>query len=189
MNKEPKTKTSITKTLQVRLLENQASRWKSLCSEKGQKTSEALKELIVKELLNSENESIKLKANKTIIDSNQKQRVEVRLKESEYKSIQIISESEGCSIQHYIINCIREKLLNEPQFAHKNWSVLKESNYQLRTIGKNINQIAKRYNEGRPEAHLSQSDFDALLKFIDYHTCRVGELLDASLGRWGITHE
>lgn len=58
-----------------------------------------------------------------------------------------------------------------------------ESSYQLRAIGRNLNQIAKRLNEGG-HAGLTTGQFEKLAEYIYRHTDKVAAVQEASLIRW-----
>ena len=118
-------------------------------------------------------------------DTGPKERIEVRLTPTEYKSIKSLAEAEGCSPQRWIINCVRASLTQEPQFTMETTKALWESSYQLRSIGRNLNQIAKRLNEGK-ESDLIVEEIKKLSGYIYDHTNLVANVQDASLSRWGI---
>lgn len=118
-------------------------------------------------------------------DDGPKERVEVRFTPSEYQGITVRAEAEGCSSQRWIVNCVRASLTREPQFTMETTKALWESSYQLRAIGKNLNQIAKRLNEGG-QASIKTEQMKKLAAYIYRHTDKVAALQDASLSRWGI---
>jgi len=61
--------------------------------------------------------------------------------------------------------------------------MLGESNYQLLAIGRNLNQVAKRLNEGRLEP-VTVEAIDRLRTRIDKHIDIVSSAIRASLERW-----
>lgn len=116
-------------------------------------------------------------------DEGPKQRLEVRFTPSEHHEIVARSEVEGCSPQRWVINCVRASLTNQPQFTMEVTKALWESSGQLRAIGRNLNQIAKKLNEGGTEP-LPSEEIALLSDYIYRHTEIVAELQDASLSRW-----
>ena len=62
---------------------------------------------------------------------------------------------------------------------------LGESNYQLLSIGRNLNQIARRLNEGRFEP-VTVEAIEQLRTHIDKHIDMVSSAIRASLERWNI---
>lgn len=118
-------------------------------------------------------------------DEGPKQRLEVRFTPSEHHEIVARSEAEGCSPQRWVINCVRASLTNQPQFTMDATKALWESSGQLRAIGRNLNQIAKKmYESGNLE--LSSKEIKQLSEYIYSHTEVVSELQDACLSRWKI---
>jgi hypothetical protein len=61
-----------------------------------------------------------------------------------------------------------------------------DSSGQLRAIGRNLNQLAKKLNEGGSQ-EISAREIKQLSDYIYSHTGIVAELQDASLSRWKIT--
>lgn len=120
-----------------------------------------------------------------VSDTTAKSRLEIRLTQSEYEAVRARSEAEGTSVQRYVVNCVRASLTNSPQFTMAAIKALWESSYQLKAIGRNLNQIAKALNMGEDQA-FSESSIKGLSQRIQRHTDQVAELLDASLGRWRI---
>ena len=116
-------------------------------------------------------------------DEGPKQRLEVRFTPSEHHEIVARSEAEGCSPQRWVINCVRASLTNQPQFTMETTKALWDSSGQLRSIGRNLNQIAKKLNEGASET-VRQIEIAQLSKYIYKHTEVVAMLQDASLSRW-----
>lgn len=118
-------------------------------------------------------------------DDGPKERLEVRFTPTEFQGITARSEAEGCSPRRWVINCVRASLTHEPQFTMETTKALWESSYQLRAIGRNLNQIAKRLNEGKP-ANIKTEQIEKLATYIYRHTDKVAAVQDASLSRWGI---
>lgn len=118
-------------------------------------------------------------------DDGPKERLEVRFTPTEFQGIAARADAEGCSPQRWVINCVRASLTHEPQFTMETTKALWESSYQLRAIGRNLNQIAKRLNEGKP-ANVRTEQIEKLAAYIYQHTDKVAAMQDASLSRWGI---
>jgi hypothetical protein len=64
-------------------------------------------------------------------------------------------------------------------------STVGESNYQLLAIGRNLNQIAKRLNQGLPETSLAK-EINQLRQVMNEHVDQVNKAMRASLDRWSI---
>jgi hypothetical protein len=112
-----------------------------------------------------------------------KQRVEVRLTQSEYQAAQARAEAEATGLQRYIVNCVRASLTNEPQVTMEAATALNESSYQLRAIGRNLNQIAKAVNAGSA-FNATEAQLKNMTAYIQRHTDKADAVVDASLGRW-----
>jgi len=121
-------------------------------------------------------------------DDGPKERMEVRFTPTEYQGITTRAEAEGCSPQRWVINCVRASLTHEPQFTMEATKSLWESSYQLRAIGRNLNQITKRLHETGMFG-LTAERIEKLAGYIYEHTDKVAALTDASLSRWGINYE
>jgi len=118
-------------------------------------------------------------------DAGPKTRLEIRFTPTELQGVAAQAEAEGCSSQRWVINCVRASLTHKPQFGMTSAKALWESSYQLRAIGKNLNQIAKRLNEGTT-ASITTKQVETLSAHIYRHTNAVASELEASLSRWGI---
>jgi len=121
-------------------------------------------------------------------DEGPKQRLEVRFTPSEHRQIGAHSEAEGCSPQRWVINCVRASLTGQPQFTMDVMKALWDSSGQLRAMGRNLNQIARKLNEGCVQSP-SVNEIKALTDYIYKHTSLVAELQDASLSRWTIENQ
>jgi len=121
-------------------------------------------------------------------DEGPKQRLEVRFTPSELHEVVARSEAEGCSAQRWVVNCTRASLTNQPQFSMETTRALWESSGQLRAIGRNLNQIVKKLNEGGSET-VAEIEIAKLSKYIYEHTEIVAMLQDSSLSRWKLRTE
>lgn len=119
-------------------------------------------------------------------DEGPKERMEIRLTPTEYQTVTTRAEAEGCSPQRWVINCVRASLTHEPQFTMDATKALWESSYQLRTIGRNLNQIIKRINKGLVDT-VEAEQLEKLAEFIYLHTDKVAAVQDASISRWKIS--
>jgi hypothetical protein len=108
----------------------------------------------------------------------------IRLWPSEVDAISRRAELEGCSWQAWTVNVLRGCLTKQPQIGMKEFEVLGASNYQLAAIGRNLNQIARRINDGYDADLLTVERLDALLNIITAHTKQVSAVMGASIERW-----
>lgn len=135
-----------------------------------------LKEIIPQKIFHQKRESP---------DSEPKIRFEILLTQSEKKALDERAKLEKCSKRRWIIDAIRIGLTREPQFSMDEINVLGESNYQLLSIGRNLNQIAKRLNEGYNEP-VSHEQIESLRLSINRHIDIVSKAIRSSLERWDL---
>lgn len=114
-----------------------------------------------------------------------KQRFEILLTASEKAAIKERARIERCSTRRWIVDAIRIGLTHEPQFRMSEIDALGDSNYQLLALGRNLNQIARRLNEGEYEP-ITVERIEALSRIIDKHTNLVSHAIRASIERWDI---
>ena len=86
-------------------------------------------------------------------------------------------------MRRWVVDAIRTGLTHEPQFSMSEIETLGESNYQLFAIGRNLNQIVRRLNEGQYEP-ITVERIKTLNRLIDKHTNAVSDVIRASLERW-----
>ncbi|AQW70231.1 plasmid mobilization relaxosome protein MobC [Pseudomonas parafulva] len=88
-------------------------------------------------------------------------------------------------MRRWILDAIRIGLTHASQFGISEIDQLGESNYQLLTLGKNLNQIARALNIGHYKPVTIQR-IDSLKRLIDRHTTAVNRAIQASLERWSL---
>jgi hypothetical protein len=172
------------KVLNVYLGEDLKGWWLDYCASHKVAPSGVIREDLIKL---REKQAVKNKQPATQLieqpDIGKKERVEVRLTPSEYKAIE--ERVESGSVQRFIINSTRASLTNEPQFSMDAIEALWASSYELRAVGRNINQIAKRLNSLDSLAgNVSLDELAGLDKLINDHTHKAALLISASLDRW-----
>ena len=161
--------------------------WVDYCASIGIKPGVAIKKGIEKQLENKQKQVTKETLSQQVEspDNEKKVRRVVWLTPSEIAAIKKQSEVENCSVNRWIVDAIRVGLTNEPQFSTSEIQELGKSNYQLNMTGRNLNQIARRLNEGRHEP-LTVEAIVRLTGQIDEHVEKVSASIRASLERWSI---
>ena len=161
--------------------------WGAYCATLGKKPGAAIKEAIEQQLAKAEKapEAKTYQQTGEAPDGEVKVRFEILLTPSEKAAIQERAELERCSQRRWVVDAIRAGLTREPQFGMKEIEALGESNYQLLSIGRNLNQVAKAMNEGRRDSVTIES-IERLRQIIDAHTDKVSGAIRASLERWNI---
>jgi hypothetical protein len=120
-------------------------------------------------------------------DEGDKTRLYIRLSDSEKQAITIISESWGFkTVKQFIVCLLRAFITKRPNFSDSELKILAESNFQLASIGRNINQIAKRLNSEPDVSAYRIEDIKDLAEHIKAHTKLVSDLLRMNVERWRI---
>jgi len=162
-------------------------RWAAYCVIIGKTPGVAIKEAIEQQL----EKATRIPPVKTyrqtheVADAEPKVRFEILLTQSEKAALLERSNLERCSQRRWIVDAIRAGLTKEPQFGMTEIDALGESNYQLLSIGRNLNQMARKLNEGHREP-VAVKLIEGLSTIIDKHTDIVSAALRASLERWNI---
>jgi len=173
--------------LSVRLGAELKARWDDYCEKIGTAPSTAIKAAITQQLAQAQQKP----ASKTYRQARErpadepKVRFEILLTPSEKQAIHERADFEQCSMRRWIVDACRVRLTCEPQFSMKEIEELGESNYLLLAIGRNLNQIARRLNEGKRE-EVTVERINDLRALIDAHTSVVSTAIRASLERWRI---
>lgn len=161
--------------------------WADYCKALGKKPGVAIKEAIEQQLAKAAaNPQPKIYQQKhEAAPAEPKVRFEILLTPSEKAALTERAEVERCSQRRWIIDAIRAGLTNEPQFGMSEIEALGESNYQLLAIGRNLNQIARKLNEGDLDP-IQTELIEGLRSIIDRHTHVVSTAIRASLERWDL---
>ena len=171
--------------LSVRLGPDLKGRWESYCESLGRAPSSAIKEAIEQQLEAANALTTPQTYRQTEKIREPKERFEILLTVSEKAAVKERAQIERCSMRRWIVDAIRIGLTREPQFGMSEIDALGESNYQLLALGRNLNQIARRLNEGHHEPFTLER-IEALRRLIDKHTDVVSNAIRASLERWSI---
>ncbi len=112
-------------------------------------------------------------------------RREIRLTEDEDSLVRQHAASTGYSVQRWIVALIRGQLRKSPDFGQRELEALGESNYQLLSIGRNLNQIARALNANPgSRAAYNEEIIHQLRQYIERHTKLAAQLIEASTQRW-----
>lgn len=177
----------LSRAMNIHLGADLKARWVDYCGSLGKTPGAAIKEAIEQQL----EKAGKFPQPKTYQqmheapDDEPKARFEILMTQSEKAAVLERANLERCSQRRWIIDAIRAGLTCEPQFGMKEIDALGESNYQLLSIGRNLNQVAKRLNEGNLAPGTVHA-IEQLRERIDKHTDVVSNALRASLERWSI---
>lgn len=100
----------------------------------------------------------------------------VRLPEKDRAYLEAAAEKHKSSVNDIIRDIVQSHVRKHPLLTAAEVKVLFQSNYQLLSIGRNLNQIARQLNRGEG-ASLTSEQIKALSQYIKQHTQRVGDVL------------
>ncbi len=160
--------------------------WVEYCASVGKKPGAVLREAIEKQLAG-------LQAGKprTVFKSVEevqhvaKKRFEIMLTDSEREALATRAKEEKTSGRQFVSDALRAILTHEPQLSMKEIEILGESNFQLLGVGRNLNQIARRLNEGKDEPVTAEL-IEELRKIIDTHVQKASDSIRANIERWNL---
>lgn len=160
--------------------------WIEYCASVGKKPGAALREAIEKQFAGLQGGRAK-----TIfkpveeVQHKAKKRFEIMLTDSERDALATRANEENCSGRQFVIDTLRAALTHEPQLSMKEIEVLGESNFQLLAVGRNLNQIARRLNEGKNEPVTAELIAE-LREIIDTHVQKASDSIRANIERWNL---
>ncbi|WP_426345489.1 plasmid mobilization relaxosome protein MobC [Alcaligenes sp. HNGD-HTN06] len=158
--------------------------WVAYCASVGKKPGAALREAIEKQLAG-------LQAGKprTVfkpveeVQHEAKKRFEIMLTDSEREALATRAKEENTSGRQFVIDALRAVLTHEPQLSMKEIEILGESNFQLLAVGRNLNPIARRLNEGKHDP-VTAAHIEELKTLIDMHVQKASDCIRANIERW-----
>ncbi len=160
--------------------------WVEYCSSVGKKPGAALREAIEAQLAGLQADKARTLFTQVEETSrNPKKRFEILLTVSEREALDIRAKEAGSSVRQFIVDAVRATLTHEPQYSMKEIEILGESNYQLLAIGRNLNQIARRLNEGKYEP-VTVERIEELSKSLRQHAKKVSDTIGANIERWNL---
>lgn len=140
--------------------------------------------LIANHLAKSEQKPPPLKA----VESDEKQRVELRLPRTVLALIDELSERRFSNRNYYLTSIILAHV-GQPQLQGDEIEVLRRSNYEIARVGTNLNQVAKAFNimvkaGGGGKLPEVGKKIASLRKEITEHTNKVLRVLNAGTAVW-----
>jgi hypothetical protein len=160
--------------------------WVSYCRRSNTTPSKAFKEIVKKLTGVGQGNMLFKVVPERLPDAKLKKRMELRWTESEYEAILKLCDGHS-SPGAWVIDSVRARLTNSPQFGMNEISALWESSAQLMKIGTNLNQIARAINMNTHETELARLELLEEIRLeIRSHTAKVANLLNANLKRWDI---
>lgn len=157
--------------------------WEAYCAQRNLKPGAAIRTAIEHQLkAASEPRPGQVVSSMEPAKPEKRERYEITLTGSEKEAIRRRLDGKR-TMRDWIASAIRGALTKEPQFGAAEYAALAESTYQLLAIGRNLNQIARKLNEGRSAEFPAKrvADIEAAIKA---HTALVAQAMKASEERW-----
>lgn len=160
-------------------LQNLKQPWLDYCRQRGVTPSEGFRQIVVK-LTKAETKPVRqLKA-----DARRSVRRAILLTAAEAGQIEACAASEGFSPSRWIVALIRARLTRTPQLGQRELELLAQSNLQLLSIGRNLNQLARAANNGIAIETGGRELFVELKTAVMRHAEQVGAAMTANVRRW-----
>ena len=170
--------------IDVRLTDEVHAKWLAFCERLNTPPSTVIRRSIEQQVQDRSPAEPPVKRTKEPAGGQKKVRVSVWLTESEREGIRLRTTLHGGTRAGWIINLIRAALTREPQLGSDEIEALEQSNYQLLSIGRNLNQIARRLNEGQQQQVVEVDMLNELRDVIDLHTSEVNHFIRSNVERW-----
>jgi hypothetical protein len=112
-------------------------------------------------------------------------RITIRLPRFLLEQVKHHAGQKGMSTNRWIASLIQSALLSIPVMTETEVSALRECNYQLMAIGRNLNQITRSIHTGQTDKGLSPSFIDNLKETLFRTETNISQLISASRQSWG----
>jgi len=165
--------------VEARLTEIEKNAWTQFCKANGLRESDMLRRMIQRvagRAVSSDDQEIETRSRKLTI----------RLSPTQERWLAQRAREEGYPNRtSWVMALVLAELYQEPVLTDAEVAALRESNRELRAIGKNLNQVTRVLNiEFREGDKLKREAIEALAERIDQHKDQVASLLSKSLNRW-----
>lgn len=130
------------------------------------------------------NDSISIDQLPYSISFKERQRKQLTLYKNDLLNLEYIAEKNNCKLPYYISALIRNHLYKSIELTGFEIENLRKSNYQISSIGNNLNQIAKRVNLDMGIDYQDLELIKELIVKIDNHVNLVNSCLQLNLNRW-----
>ncbi len=159
-------------------------RWYAYCKRQDETPSSGIRQVIAYLLAAVEQPGVSAQVIRDQADLTRR-RLEVRLTKSELTKISKLAEAQGLSTNQWVASLVRAHLTRQPQFGMVELTALSGSNTRLLSIGRNLNQIARRLNVGDGVVEPpSVEEIRALSAYIKEHAAQVSGVMRANFERW-----
>ena len=170
-------------TLAVWLGKNKGD-WEKYSQDKGY-TPSALAAIVLRNIVRAEKKGAPIFQTEHQTEFDTKTPVQTNFTSSELFALDQFVKFEGKTRQKFIIGLFRAFVANEPQYTDKEVIALRESNRQLRSIGSNLNMIARALNQNDLGVATGLMEQIAELRqTIEQHTEQVVKTINPSIHRY-----
>lgn len=155
--------------------------WAAFCRRHGVSESAMLRQMIARVT----NETIKTKL--PDYQAGRSNQINIRLNDDGISALDDRASREGYRNRGgWTTAVVLAALYREPVLTDEEVEALRESNRELASIGRNLNQMARALNiEFRESDKLKQEDIEKLAERIEQHKEQVATLLSRNMNRWG----
>ncbi len=167
--------------VEARLTVTEKKSWTQFCKANGLRESDMLRRMIQRVAGRAA----------TVMEVDQEdearsRKLTIRLSPSQERWLAQRAQEEGYpSRTSWVTAMVLAELHREPVLTEAEVAALRESNRELRAIGKNLNQITKALNiEFRESDKLKREAIEALAERIEQHKDQVASLLSRNMNRW-----
>lgn len=177
---------SMTSAMRVRVDNATRIRFRQIAQQSGKTESELLRELMV---LAIEGASAERHSGNRYIQQNSAEtsirRITLRIPPPVLDAARKHSRSRGMAISRWIVCLVQASLFKTPVMTREELLQLRECNYELAAIGRNLNQIARVLNADPSEAgKLNKNLIDILQQSVSETRDAVKNLISASRRAW-----
>lgn len=156
--------------------------WLNYCKARGVTPSQAFRQIVAKLTVAESEQSI---SHEAADSKTAKIRKEVRLTKGELRRAEAIAKREGFSLGRWIVVLMNARFDGAPQLGQEELEGLARSNMQMLAIGRNLNQLARATNQGRPLPGPAPAPLiEEIQALILQHTGQVARVMTANIARW-----
>ena len=159
-------------------------RWAAHCKRQDETPNSGIRQVIAYLLASVEQPGVSAQIVRDQADLT-RHRLELRLTKSELMKISKLADAQGLSPNRWVAGLVRAHLTKQPQFGMVELTALTESNKALLSIGRNLNQIARRLNVGEGAAVPPRvEEIRHLSAYLKEHAMQVAGVMRANIDRW-----
>lgn len=141
----------LTEFVKTRVAPDVKRRFEAECVSRGTAPSEVLREFVESVAAAQPGKTPSEPTVKSDKNSRRWKVVNARLTSSEWQAAAPIIEAEAGSVTGWILQLVRERIVSGPQLRKDELLAVEKSTFQLRSIGRNLNQMVRAINDGKAD--------------------------------------